>query len=230
MKMRRVLLPVAALLVFANAEPARAGELELRAGAFAPRADTGAVNDLFRDDAQLYTVSKGDWTSFSGGVQYNFKVARNVLFGVSVDGYDRTLQTSYRDYQRPDGRNIYQTLHFEVVPMAVELRFQPTSRRTKVAPFVGVGGDLFYWKYEEYGDFVKFNDPNLPVISDSFFSEGWNGGVHVTGGVRFAVSDDVGIFGQFKYQWGKADMGYDFRGNKIDLSGASYLGGVSIRF
>ena len=228
--MRRLLLPLAALVVFATAEPAHAGDLDLRAGAFVPRANTGSVNDLFTDDSALYTVKKSDWTSFSGGVQYNFKVHRNVLFGFGLDFYDRTLQTAYRSYQYPDGRDILQTLHFEIVPMSVELRFMPTSRRVKIAPFAGVGGDLFYWRYEEYGYFVKFIDPKLPVINDSFFSEGWNGGLHVTGGVRFAVNDDIGIFGQFRYQWGTADMGYDFRGNRIDLSGASYLGGVNIRF
>jgi hypothetical protein len=229
--MRRVLLSVAALLVIANAGAAHAGELELRAGAFSPRANTGSINDLFRDDATLYNgASTSDWTSFTGGAQYNFKIHKNVLFGFGFDGYDRTLQTSYRNYERPDGRNIYQTLHVEMWPMYGELRIQPTSRRAKIAPFVGVGGGLVWWRYEEYGDFVRFTDPHLAVYNDSFFSEGTTGIVHVTGGLRVAITDEIGIFGQFKYQWGSTDMGDDFRGNKIDLSGASYTGGVSIRF
>jgi hypothetical protein len=93
-----------------------------------------------------------------------------------------------------------------------------------------VGFDLYFWKYEEFGEFVRFSDPSLPVIEDSFISEGVNPGFHVTGGIRFPINDDIGITAQGKYQWGTADMGDDFRGNKLDLSGASVTLGLTIRF
>lgn len=228
--MRRLSLALVSVLAFAPADPASAGSLELRVGGFVPRANTGRVNDLFTDDSTLYTVEPRDWRDFVGGVQVNFTLVRNVELGVGVDGYTQTLHTEYREYERSDGRPIRQTLKLDIVPVSAELRLGPTGRFTRVAPFLALGGDLFYWKYEEFGDFVRFSDPRLPVIEDSFLAEGVSPGFHVSGGVRFAVTDDIGVLGQARYQWGGADMGDDFRGNRLDLTGASYSLGVSIRF
>src|SRR5262249_24737700 len=152
---------------------------DIRLGAFFPRANTGKVNDLFADDFKLYTVSKSDWYGFSGGAQFNARLARNLEIGFGVDGYGRTLNTEYRDYERDSRPPIRQSLKLDVVPISVELRLTPTSRHARVAPFIGVGGDLIYWKYEEFGEFVKFSDPKLSVIEDSFVSEGVNPAFHV---------------------------------------------------
>jgi hypothetical protein len=228
--MRRLLPSLAAVLALCVASTAQAGSLDLRGGAFFPRADTGALNDLFRDDATLYTVQKSDWVDFTGGIQYNMKVVKNLEAGIGFDFYGQTVHTEYRDYERESGAPIQQSLMIDILPMSLELRLIPTSRRAKVAPFVGVGFDLYFWKYEEFGEFVRFSDPSLPVIEDSFISEGVNPGFHVTGGIRFPINDDIGITAQGKYQWGTAEMGDDFRGNKLDLSGASVTLGLTIRF
>jgi opacity protein-like surface antigen len=219
------------IFAVAVATPVHAGNLDLRLGAFQPRANTGAGNDLFRDDSELYTVSKSDWLGFSGGAQYNFKIARNVEIGLGIDGYSRSLDTAYRDYEHPgSGRDIQQTLQIDIVPVSAELRFTPTGRHVRIAPWIGVGGDLFYYKYEEFGEFVDFDRASLPIIEDSFISEGVSGGFHVSAGLRFAITDDVGFIAGARYQWGKADMKDDFRGNKLDLTGATYTAGVNIRF
>ena len=221
---------VAFILFAAVAVPASAGNLDLRMGAFQPRANSGAVNDLFRDHSALYTVDKGDWLGFAGGVQYNTKIAKNFEIGFGIDGYGKTNDTAYRDYGGDGDRDILQTLELEIVPMSFELRLTPTSRRTKVAPWIGVGGDLYYWKYEAYGEFIDFNLPNQPIGVDSFISDGVNVGFHVSAGLRFAITDDVGFIVGARYQWGTADMGDDFRENKLDLSGATYTGGINFRF
>lgn len=228
--MRRLLLSLAVLLACSATLPAQAGSLDLRLGGFVPRADTGKTNDLFTDDTTLYTVEKSDWLGVFGGAQFNVKLARNVELGFGLDGYGRTIHTEYREYERDSGRAIQQSLKLEVVPMSVELRLTPTSRRARIAPFVGLGADLFYWKYEEFGEFIRFTDRNLPVVEDSFISEGVNPGFHVSGGIRFGVTDDIGVTAQGRYQWGSADMGDDFRGNTLDLTGASITVGINVRF
>ncbi len=229
--MRRLLPSLAAVLALGTALPAQAGSLDLRLGAFLPRADTGKTNDLFTDDSTLYTVEKKDWRDFTGGIQFNVKLARNVELGFGVDGYEQTLDTEYREYERADGRAIRQTLKVEIVPISVELRLTPTSRRARVAPFVGAGVDLFSWKYEEFGDFLQFPvDPAKLPVEDSFISEGVNPGFHVSGGIHLGITDDIGLTAQGRYQWGTADMGDDFRGNKIDLSGANLTLGLNFRF
>jgi hypothetical protein len=214
------------VVVFALPAAAAAGGLDVRLGALWPSADS----ILFDDDQALYFVNDGDWVGFTGGAEYSFKVVDNVELGVHVDGYGKHVDTAYRDFVRDDGSDIRQTLELDIVPMGLTLRLVPTARRAKIAPFLGVGADLVLYEYKEYGDFIDFFDPDLPVIFDSFQSDGVTVGVHATAGVRFFVSDDVAVVGEARYLWAKDDMDDDFRGNRIDLGGISATLGVHIRF
>lgn len=223
-----------ALLVPASAS---AGNLTIRGGGFFPRGQS----NLFDDISDLYTregsgdtqprgVQTSDWDSFTGGIAYFSKVARNVELGVSVDGYERRFDTSYRSYTRPDGSEIRQTLRLRMIPIGLSLRFGPTSRRARFAPYVEVGGDAIDYQYEEFGDFIDFFDPSLPVISDSFLSNGWAFGFHAAGGLKIPLNPDFSIVGEGRYQWAKDHMDEDFHNNEIDLSGWSATVGFNIRF
>lgn len=230
--MRRRALGVLAFGLLAAAPAvASANGLDLRIGGFFPRADS----NLFRDDFELYNVDKSSFYGVTGGIEYNVRLARNVELGVSLDGYSRTTSTSYRDYVRSGGDEIRQQLRLSIVPVGFTLRVVPTGRHARVAPYVGVGADLLFWRYEEFGDFVDFYDPDYPIYSDEFVSEGVVPGVHVTGGLRVPLNEDVSVVAEGRYQWGKDDnMGGDFfraaDKNQLDLSGASATIGIHIRF
>ena len=215
------------------AAPSQASGLDLRLGGFFPSAES----NLFSDAKELYFVDpKKDFRGFTGGIEYNTRLVDNVEVGLSIDGFDKTWDTSYRDYLHPDGGEIRQTLKLDIVPIGLSLRFVPTGRRTPVAPYIAVGADLFHWRWREYGEFVDFRDANHPIISDSFRSDGWTGGFHVAGGVRVRVSHDFSVTAEGRYQRAKATMGDDFRAteagleNEIDLSGWSATMGVHVRF
>jgi len=231
---RRSLALVTLGLIAAVARPASAGNLDARFGVFFPRAESS----LFADDALLYRVNpKTDFDSFYGGAEYSFKLERNLELGFHIDGFGKNVNTTYRDYTRPNGSGIYQTLHLEEIPMGFSIRLVPTSRLAKIAPFVAVGADLIYWQYREYGDFIDFSDPTLPVRSDSFVSDGVKGGLHGSGGVRFFLNHDIAIVVEGRYLWAPlVTMGGDFSPNgpglenKIDLSGWSATFGFHIRF
>lgn len=224
-----------------------AGNLTLRMGGFFPSADS----NLFDDDADLYTLHGGfgetvppglkdsDWNSFTFGAAYFQKVANNVELGVSIDGYDKTLDTSYREFLNDDtGGEIFQTLHLTMVPMSIAVRLTPTSRRRGISPYLEVGGDAIYYKYEEFGDFIDFFAPPGAddIISDSFFSDGFGFGFHVAGGLKVPLSHDFSLVGEGRYQWAKTTMEEDFSQehtgfrNEIDLSGWSATLGLNIRF
>ncbi len=231
--MQRTLLSLILLPLLAGASsPASAGGLDVRLGAFVPRAES----NLFLDDESLYFVSKQDWVGFTWGIEYNHVLAKNLEVAVHVDGYQKTVQTSYRDWTRPDGSDIFQTLRLNITPFGLTFQLVPTSKRTKVAPFIGGGIDLFYWKYQEFGDFIDFFDPDLPVYEDNFISSGVAFGFHATGGVRFYLNRDFAIVVRGVYQWAEADMGGDFSPNepglinRLDLSGAGLTFGLHVRF
>jgi opacity protein-like surface antigen len=219
---------------------ASAGSLDVRLGAFFPAASecNGKVPcgnpNLFDDDRELYLkdlrpLEDSDWIGFSGGIAYNAKLARYLELSVHLDGYGRTLHTSARDFVSDSGREITQSLKFEEVPFGASLRIVPTGRNVHFAPFVLVGGDLVYWHYDEFGDFVDFETGDI-IHDVSFHSDAVAPGFHVGGGLRIAVSDDVRLVAEYRYLWAHDDMGDDFRGNKIDLGGSYATLGVNIRF
>lgn len=225
--MRRALALLTLGLLAVPAATVSASGLDLRLGAFYPREES----NLFVDDRALYHVGKGDWNSFAGGLEFNAELARNVELGVHVDGYDRSIDTSYRDYTTADDREIRQTLKLQILPVGVTLRLVPSSSRLKVAPYVAVGGDAFFWQYEEFGDFIDFDNPALPIIPDHFFSDGVEFGGHVAAGLRLKLTHDFSLVGEGRYQAAsKAEMGEDFAGNRLDLNGWSWLVGMHVKF
>jgi len=210
---------------------AAASSLDLRIGGFFPSADT----NLFDDDAELYlvggdTLTDGRWRGIYGGVEFSAGLGDHVELGFHVDGYGRSLHTSYRDFERPSGREIQQTLKLTVVPVGVTLRLVAGGPRSSIVPYAAVGADLFYYKYEEFGEFIDFDSPSLPVFDDAFISEGVAPGFHVAAGLRIPLSRDFSLVGEGRYQFAKDDMGDDFRGNRIDLGGASATLGLHVRF
>jgi len=225
--MRRALALLTFGLLAVPAATASASGIDLRLGWFFPSEDS----NLFRDDSALYRVSKGDWDSFAGGLEFNAILARNVELGVHVDFYDKGIDTSYRNYTSETGLEIRQRLKLHIIPVGVSFRLVPTSSRVKVAPYVAVGGDAFFWQYEEHGDFIDFHDPSLPIIHDSFFSDGVEFGGHAAAGVRFKLTHDFAILGEGRYQLAsKANMEEDFFGNQLDLNGWTAYVGVHVRF
>lgn len=215
--------------------PASAGasSLELRIGGFFPR---GSSN-LFHDDSSLYTVRKSDWQGLAGGAEFSFTPADHVELGLHLDGYGRTVDTHYRDYTRPGGGEIFQSLKLTIVPLGATLRILPADPYANISPYVGVGPDFFFYKYEEFGDFIDFGDPvNLPIRADDFVSDGVGAGFHVTGGVRVRLGHDFSVLGEARYQWAKRKLGDDFLPQpgqdalRLDMSGLSAVVGLSIRF
>ncbi len=239
--MRRAILSLTlpALLV-AGASRASAGGFDVRVGAFFPKGN----ESLFQDLNSLYTpnadpargVKGSDFNSVFGGIEYNTVVAPNVEVGVSLDGYGRTVNTSYRDYTRPSGGEIQQTLKLDMVPVGVTIRLVPTSKRARFAPYVGGGVDAVFYTYEEQGDFVDFGDPTYPILADRFKDSSVAFGVHVAGGFRVYLNHDFALVAEGRYQWAKKNMGQDFAPNesglvnRIDLSGASVVVGLHVRF
>ncbi len=224
--MRRALL-ASALVIAALAPDARADTgLEVRFGALFP----AAKSDIFADTSELFGTEKDDWIGFTGGIEFSAELNRNLEVGVAVDGYDRTLHTSYRDYVRPAGGEITQDLQLTVVPMSLSLRVLGGSPRG-LRPYLLVGANVYYWEYQEEGDFIDFYRPGLPVSYDYFRSSGAAFGLHAGAGLRVPLSDDFCVTLEGRYNFAdEVGMDDDFDQNRIDVSGISATVGVRLRF
>ena len=236
--MRRATLSLTLLALLVASSRAGAGGLDLRIGGYFPRGN----ETLFEDDRSLYFVEKSDFYGVYGGIEYNQVVLDNVELAIHFDGYGRTVDTSYRDYTWDDGSEIRQSLKLSMLPLGVSVRFVPTSKRTKIAPFVGGGVDAIFYDYEEYGDFVCFPPASgtcrfdYDVVADAFEADGTAFGFHALGGLRVYLNRDIAIVAEGRYQWAEDDMGDDFAPNepglvnRIDLSGWTFTVGAHIRF
>lgn len=203
-----------------------ASGLELRLGGFGPRGHS----DLFDDVNELFAVGRRDFRGFTGGIEYSLGLNDHVELGFHLDGYGRTVTSSYRDFEREDGSLIFQDLRMNIVPLGATLRLLPLGRRARVSPYVAAGGDIFFYQYEEQGEFIDFFSEDLEIFPDAFVSEGATGGFHVAAGLRVPVNRDFSVTGEVRYQQARTRMDDDFSQNTLDLSGTSATLGVHLRF
>jgi opacity protein-like surface antigen len=213
-------------ILFLAPAGAFASGLELRLGGFGPRGGS----DLFRDVDELFGAQRRDFRGFTGGIEYTHDLGDHLELGVHLDGYGRTVFTSYRDFEREDGRPIVQDLRLNIVPLGASVRFLPAGRRARVSPYLAAGGGVYFYRYEEQGEFIDFFTDDLEIGTDAFVSEGAAPGFHVAGGLRLGVNHDFSVTGEVRYQQARTRMSDDFSENRIDLSGTSATIGVHLRF
>ena len=180
--MRRAILSLTLLvLLVAGASRATAGGLDLRIGGYFPRGN----ETLFLDVRSLYFVEKSDFYGLYGGIEYNQVLDEQRRAGRHFDGYSQTVDTSYRDYERPGGGEIFQSLKLRHAPArASRCGSCRRARRPRSSRTWAAACDAIFYQYEEYGDFIDFGDPELPIYADAFVADGTAFGVHVLGGLR----------------------------------------------
>ncbi len=205
---------------------ASASGLEVRIGGMAPR----AKSILFDDSVALYNVEKSDFAGAFGGIDFTKGLSSNLELAISIDGYGREIPSHYRDSTRPSGREIEQTLRLVIVPTSAILRIHPSGRYRTFTPYLGAGVSAIYWQYEEFGDFIDFSQPGLPVVFDSFKSSGTTTGFVVNAGIRYRINEDFQVTADFRNFSGKQKMGGDFAPNQIDVSGAALTLGLRLTF
>jgi len=237
--MRRwIAMGVLGLGVAAWPSAGAAAGVEVRLGAFVPNAGKGHVEpcssgcDLFQDLHDLFGADKSGWTGVAGGIEISTAVAENFEVGLTVDGYSRRRSTAYVDYT-DNGNDITQDLTLSTVPVGVLVRFLPlgVSDRSRISPYVSVGGSLVTWQYTEDGDFIDFTDDTLPYYYDYRKVTGVTPGVFVAGGVRIPLNYDFALTAEGRYQWANdSQMPQPFEVYKLDLSGASATVGLMLRF
>lgn len=210
------------------------GRITLRGG----YALAAAGSDLFDDVTSQLTLNRRDFSSFTGGAE--LAVALGSRFDISIEAsYARANRMSeFRDFVDNDDRPIEQTTTFERVPLMLNARMYLTSPGrsigklawipNSVAPWVGVGGGLMWYHFQQQGDFIDYK--TLNVFSTNFESDKWAGAGQVMGGADFTITPQIAITVDSRYIWANGGLTRDFSGfNKIDLSGISATVGLTFR-
>jgi hypothetical protein len=226
-KMKKVLLMF--VILGMSTLPVFGDSLDLLAGYVVPRGGS----DVFDQNELETTFETDDLGGFGGSIAYNRFLGEFVNLGFGVSFYESDTTVEDLDFEFSNGQPILRDIFMEIVPLEVSLHVLPTGRNAPVIPYVGGGFGVYFWKYEEIGDFIinRHNDPE--IITGSAFSDGSEPGWHVEGGIMIPVSRSTTFTAEYKY-W-KADGDLDPRGfdpafEPLDLSANMFSAGISIWF
>jgi hypothetical protein len=209
--------------------------LGLRAGWLVP----GEGSDLFDFVQDQLTVEKGDFRgpAFAADLGYALTDRLDIVAGFEFTR--KTIASEYRDFVDNNLLPIEQSSELSQNFATASLRFMliPRGQRagsfawipSRVAPYVGAGGGLLWWRFLQYGDFVDFQD--FGVFADSFRSEGTSPTGHVFGGADIRLYKRLYFTVEGRYVWASGTLSSDFVGfEPLDLSGFRASAGINVLF
>ncbi len=158
---------------------------------------------------KMRTSNKGfskngiDLNDFIGSVGYDHFFGEYFSLGGNFGFYEGETVVQDVDFTFTDDSPIFRDVRLEIVPLEIALKVLPLGREAAVIPYMGGGAGLYYWEYEEVGDFVIDRNTDPTIVAGTAFSDGWNGGWHVEGGVQIPVSRAIAL--QFEAKYWKAE-------------------------
>jgi hypothetical protein len=211
------------------------GSLSLRGGfAFAT-----ANSDIYDEVIDLFTLSRGDFSGFSGAVDLAFSATDRFDIVASGGLAQASESSEYRDWVGEDDLPIRQQTKLTRVPLTLSVKAYLTPRGREVgtlawvperiAPFIGAGGGAMWYRFEQEGEFIFFETSD--IFQDELRSDGWTPTLHALGGVDIALGPRFVLEGEARYVYASTDLDLDFQGyGPIDLSGFQTTVGVKVRF
>lgn len=211
------------------------GALGLRGSLFVP----SEGSDLFDFVRSQLTIDKGDFRGAAFAVDLAISVAPRVDVVGGVDFARKTVRSEYRDFVDNNLLPIEQQSQLRQSALTGSLKFAllPRGRSVgrfawipaRVQPFVGAGGGLVFWQFEQAGDFVDFQD--LRVFTDTFTAKGVSPSAHVLGGTDIQVYKRLMLTVEGRYLWARGTLSSDFVGfEPLDLSGFRASAGINLVF
>jgi hypothetical protein len=203
-------------------------------------ASAGTENpDIYGFLNDFLTIESNDFDSFVFGVDVAWTLHSRVD---AVFGFELTrpsIDSEYREFVEENDAPIRQTTRLTTVPITAGLKLYlaPRGRQVgrfafipaKVRPFVGGGGGVVWYRLEQFGDFVDFED--LSIFTAQLLSEGWGWETQVFAGADFSLSHRVYLTFEMRYLWMDAGVSGDFEGfEPIDLGGLRTTGGIGFSF
>jgi hypothetical protein len=204
-------------------------------GGFNLRPARSEIYDFVTDEL---TLSRSDFSAFSVAGDVGVVVAGPVDLVLS-GGFTRTSAPSeFRNYDE-DGLPITQRTALSTVPLTAALRWNFASRGrsvgrfvwipARVVPYVGAGVGTIWYRFEQAGSFVDFQD--LSIFSDRLTSEDWAPLFVVMAGADYSLGRRVFLNADVRYFGANAELVGDFFGydDGIDLSGVQFSLGLAAR-
>ena len=206
------------------------GALVFKLGSFFP----GGQSEQWNLNVETFDFQVADFNYVMGGVELDLALTSYIDVALGLDGYSRRVDSNYRDFVREDGSEIQQSFKLKVLPITGGLQFLPLRRFRRLIPHVGAGAGLYYFDYQEGGEFI--NGTSFEIVPGTFGDSGVVPGLYVSAGAEFMFSEGIDpgegwfVFGQFRRHWASTELAGDFDHQRLDLGGTELAFGVSLRF
>jgi len=244
-----------AILILLLPTLGRSGAISFRLGYIIPRAHS----DLWAIEFENMSFQKSDFQTTTLGIHYEHFLTRELSVMIGVDSYTQTELGYYRDYvgfsfdegefafpaaNYTGGYSIDHNFSVSITPIQLSLKLAPFGRRSGFIPYIGGGVSLYVWTVKLLGDMVDFTDewfyedPDLGDVTiygiyqtqaraESRFSFGVQG----FAGLMIPVARQLAIEAEFKYSYGKGNLGEAFQGfEDFDLGSYEISLGVNYWF
>jgi hypothetical protein len=198
-----------------------------------------AKSEIFEFAQEQLTLEKSDfYRSYLGGeVAIQLADRLDLVFGVGhAESY---LPSEFRDWVDGDDLPIEQETVFSTTPVTVSARYYLSDRGRQIGrfawipkrlvPFIGAGGGVIWYNFEQVGDFVDFE--TLAIFYDRFMGKGTAFQSHAFAGMDISLNKSLFLTTEGRYRWGRGDLGRDFVGfDKMDLAGIQFTVSIGARF
>jgi len=199
--------------------------LNFKIGLFMP----SLGSDLWDVNIENLTFNKEDFRDAYYAMEYEFFANKQLSLSFETGHYKHEEYSMYRDYEYDDGSPIYQNLSLRINSFEINLKMYPIGHRKRIVPYIGGGCGLYAWKYEQWGDFIDFEEETISegYAESDKLSIGFNG----RAGIVFKIRRSFGISLEARYLYLKDDLSSYFEGfEKLDMSGLTFNFGVNFFF
>lgn len=238
--------PLLALLLLLPPPPAEAqdsdgflfGRPDVTVGLYGGYAVPGAGSEIFDFVRDRLTVDDDDFRSATFGGWIGVRVSERLDATLDVARSGAETASEFRDWVDQDDNPIRQTTSLSRTSVTLNVKAYARDRGRSigryvwiprgVSPYLGAGGGLLWYGFEQEGDFVDFQ--TLEIFRDEFRSDGQAAVWHLLGGVDVSLSPRLLLTAELRHAWASADMGDDFVDfDPIDLSGFQGAVGMAVR-
>ena len=224
--MKKILLTLLFTLIMmigVNSSALYGQSFNFKIGMFHPRMQS----DLWEENMINLALEKQDMRGAYYGAEYEHFMNRYISFALEGGYYYQEHFSFYKDWEYDDGSPIYQNLALRIISVEAGIKLYPLGHRKRFFPYVGGGAGMYFWKYEQWGDFIDFQSG---TVSEDEYAETTTNtvGFNAKAGIVMRLSRNLGVAFEGKYQLVKGELSAFFEGwEKFDLSGFSYTLGIN---
>lgn len=199
----------------------------LQIGVLEPRGESSYWDDLNFD----FTGDADNFDDALVGLEYIRYIGDRLGVVASTSAFEGTSELSYRDFVDEFGNDIFHSTDLEMATLNLGLLFHLARRDSPIVPYVGAGGGLYWWRLEEFGDFIDFSVTTPEVFFDVFEEDGTTLGYYFQAGLEVPVARSVSVFAEGRWQRADDRLEGDFAGlGDLDLSGRTLSAGLTWSF